>query len=453
MRKVIEPIDVVEDLTKFIEANKTGTQRLSRHTFQPYVLGMENLGSVQNSTSSMLNSAGSIIGIRLNKWTSSPNISNSSSPSTKSLEIEDSDLINHALKSRYTLKSNARSSSMISQSQGTPDNSTSKQIFTISEIPTSSKNNSHASSMNDCEKPSKANELDEKQDKLKIEAEVSSSSQSLRIITQEETPFDTVFSSGQSLSLQNESILLSNNSPILNDIYLPEMPSSLNLSRDIFNQLDESVFTPLKKDAFFLNNIDSTHAEVEIPKDSKLVVGVTEAKTQENNLNMYNTNSGEQSPIIPPPPPSTPFSTDENQIPTPQDRRGSNLTIISPRQKSNSNAPVSLQIPIVLKKRTFTRRTIKMESWLDVLEDPSKGWLRKWVALEGGYIWYFESPADNNKPQGMNRPQSMMSVTKNNIELGVQVSWTIADIQKKFLFTLFAGKKKIIVSASNEEDM
>ena len=44
-----------------------------------------------------------------------------------------------------------------------------------------------------------------------------------------------------------------------------------------------------------------------------------------------------------------------------------------------------------------------MESWMDVCDDSVKQWSRRWCALEGGYIWFFENPQDNAKPQGLNK--------------------------------------------------
>ena len=52
-------------------------------------------------------------------------------------------------------------------------------------------------------------------------------------------------------------------------------------------------------------------------------------------------------------------------------------------------APVPVSQPS-LNKRVFSRRSIKMEGWLQVREDSAVEWIKRWCALEGGYIWFFE---------------------------------------------------------------
>jgi hypothetical protein len=100
------------------------------------------------------------------------------------------------------------------------------------------------------------------------------------------------------------------------------------------------------------------------------------------------------------------------------------------------------------KGRTFSRRSIKMEGWLEVCDETVKTWVKRWCALEGGYIWFFENPEDNNKANGTNKPKSMVSVTKSVVAAGNKIeSFEVPDVATKpNLFTLNAGESTSIRS-------
>lgn len=75
-----------------------------------------------------------------------------------------------------------------------------------------------------------------------------------------------------------------------------------------------------------------------------------------------------------------------------------------------------------LKKRVFARRSIKMEGWLEVCENNSSQWAKRWCSLEGGYIWFFENQSDNAKVPGAAKPKSMLSVSKGIVKRGLNTS-------------------------------
>ncbi|KAJ3090771.1 proline-serine-threonine phosphatase interacting protein [Quaeritorhiza haematococci] len=121
----------------------------------------------------------------------------------------------------------------------------------------------------------------------------------------------------------------------------------------------------------------------------------------------------------------------------------------SPKQQQHQPVPAptkQLAIPH-LEKRTYMRRSIKQESWLEIYEDivtpsgsfntsssslgatspigmamasptRSTGWRKQWCVLEGGYLWFFDSPEDNSKPQGLNKPRGMVTIAKTVVEVG-----------------------------------
>ena len=49
-------------------------------------------------------------------------------------------------------------------------------------------------------------------------------------------------------------------------------------------------------------------------------------------------------------------------------------------------------IPPNLVKRSYSRRTIKNEGWLELAEEGNKLWTKRWCAVEGGFLWFFENP-------------------------------------------------------------
>ncbi|KAI3642926.1 hypothetical protein MP228_012481 [Amoeboaphelidium protococcarum] len=129
-------------------------------------------------------------------------------------------------------------------------------------------------------------------------------------------------------------------------------------------------------------------------------------------------------------------------------------------QQQSSEQSAKVQNPqvaaVAAKERVFTRRSIKMEGWMDVCDDSNKQWVKRWCALEGGYIWFFEDQADNSKPQGMNKPKSMASVAKSTLSRGNQVQgWEVPDVAAKgpHLLTLnVGGKRQMLLSCSDEDD-
>jgi hypothetical protein len=84
------------------------------------------------------------------------------------------------------------------------------------------------------------------------------------------------------------------------------------------------------------------------------------------------------------------------------------------------------------------RSTIKMQGWCHVCNDDSadsRDFVNRWCTLENGYIWFFESPEDNELPTGQNKPVTMISTTKSIIEQGC----TIEDANASgfdFIFTI-----------------
>ena len=62
------------------------------------------------------------------------------------------------------------------------------------------------------------------------------------------------------------------------------------------------------------------------------------------------------------------------------------------------------------RRKSFVRRSVKMEGWLRICDDVTRTWNARWCALEGGYIWFFDDPQDNQKPQGLNKPRGMLAI-------------------------------------------
>lgn len=55
-------------------------------------------------------------------------------------------------------------------------------------------------------------------------------------------------------------------------------------------------------------------------------------------------------------------------------------------------APDDFHPAEALKLMTFSRAGIKMEGWLEICDEPAQEWTKRWCALEGERIWYFDNP-------------------------------------------------------------
>lgn len=101
-------------------------------------------------------------------------------------------------------------------------------------------------------------------------------------------------------------------------------------------------------------------------------------------------------------------------------------TVTAPRlfkmQDTNADASIisSSSLSSSSAAANYLRSSIKMEGWLKTCDDLSIGWVERWATLEGGYLWFFRTPEDNQRPMGLNKPLSMLSV-KNNATLSKSV--------------------------------
>jgi hypothetical protein len=112
---------------------------------------------------------------------------------------------------------------------------------------------------------------------------------------------------------------------------------------------------------------------------------------------------------------------------------------------STDASPATLGVAVSfddLAKKTFARKSIKMEGWLDVYESAPdvKPWSKSWCVLEGGYIWVYESQADANRPQGTTKPKAMISLAKSTFSKGVDPQWNVPACENHpNLFSLVIG--------------
>lgn len=97
-----------------------------------------------------------------------------------------------------------------------------------------------------------------------------------------------------------------------------------------------------------------------------------------------------------------------------------------------------------------------MEGWLDVCDDAVKSWVKRWCALEGGYIWFFETQADGSKAQGANKPKSMASVAKSTLAMGNDIQgWQVPDLAahgQHMLTINIGGKRQMLLVAPTEDE-
>jgi len=107
--------------------------------------------------------------------------------------------------------------------------------------------------------------------------------------------------------------------------------------------------------------------------------------------------------------------------------------------------------------RKFSRRSIKMEGWLTYYATKDSQWAKSWVALEGGFLWFFATPADNEKPAGLNKPQSNTQIKGFAATVG-QEAFTSPVVDgadsKPFLFTISdaASQPQYLCSVDDEDD-
>jgi hypothetical protein len=88
--------------------------------------------------------------------------------------------------------------------------------------------------------------------------------------------------------------------------------------------------------------------------------------------------------------------------------------VVSPASVVTSTEP-----PVPAHGRVFSRKTVKMEGWLDICEEATAGtWSHNWCVLEGGFIWLFDDPAESSKPKGLNKPKAMLSTAKCSVAAG-----------------------------------
>ena len=135
--------------------------------------------------------------------------------------------------------------------------------------------------------------------------------------------------------------------------------------------------------------------------------------------------------------------------------RTSSVDAVAVARTPPRNSSLSAVQATEKKQRLFSRRSIKMEGWLDICDDTTKQWVKRWCALEGGYIWFFEAPEDNNKANGTNKPKSMVSVSKCTVTPGnIVQSFAVPDVASKgpHLFTIFVGGKRQILMAAPDAD-
>ncbi|KAJ3123321.1 hypothetical protein HK098_002012 [Nowakowskiella sp. JEL0407] len=506
MIKHITPINVIEDLTTFIDTNKTGEFRLSRVVFQPFdsasptsSVGTANVGSATSSSSLGVFSTSSLF--KMGKWGSNPGISNSPHSGTTPAQQFTNSNMNVAVNST---KLNSIADESLSNSvtekrdlvinESTEDTSE-KVLEQIKEVQRIKKSGSINSQTQPdtvvVAPPSRPNGFEHSKNlHSEFSKEVFEELDDINFSPLKMNTFN------QKIAKRDSIVKVEISKPFVENVKKPSVSDINNLdtptlvrSNSSKSQSPENVQPTkperLKPDGAAItgptaqsNNIATLQhpnllqiESVLTPETRSLAISASAfySSTPDSNYlaNLIpispSTTSSPLSVILSPSPQSSAISI--SPLGQDPDRRESAMTITtrnigkieSPTSStitaSTTASPVVLQIPRVIEKRTFTRRSIKIESWMDVFEDPGRTWSRKWMALEGGYVWYFESPVDNNKPQGMNRPQSMISVTKNMVELGFHLQCPNTDPSKTNMFTLTAGRKKIVMAALNEDDM
>jgi hypothetical protein len=106
-----------------------------------------------------------------------------------------------------------------------------------------------------------------------------------------------------------------------------------------------------------------------------------------------------------------------------------------------------------LEKRTYGRRSIKMEGWVNLCDEVQPQWAQRWAIFEGGYIWLFEQQQESTA-RLQTKPKGMIGVNqKSRITKGVNITWELPPIEEKEnLFTLEVNATRSIVFSPPQND-